>query len=183
MDYFILSLAITSLILAIAALTISLKSMRKKQSELIEYEIVENTPEIEEIESSEAGEPEVEEPEQQAIDRKISSLAEAAVMLGARALLLFDLQGMAIDSYNISEGDEAKTAASMAELIHIARSLGFSTEAVILKNGIQSMIVELGKVGEMTLYGLLTGSKLKTDTSYVRNVLQKYLENITGRGG
>ena len=167
MDYFILSLAITSLILAIAALTISLKSMRKKQSELIEYEVVENAPEIEEVESSEAGEPEVEESEQQAMDRKISSLAEAA----------------AIDSYNISEGDEAKTAASMAELIHIARSLGFSTEAVILKNGIQSMIIELGKVGEMTLYGLLTGSKLKTDTSYVRNVLQKYLENITGRGG
>jgi len=183
MDYFILSLAITSLILAIAALTISLKSMRKKQSELLEYEVVEDAPEIEEIESSEAGELGAEESEQQAIDRKISSLAEAAVMLGARALLLFDLQGMAIDSYNISEGDEAKTAASMAELIHIARNLGFSTEAVILKNGIQSMIVELGKVGEMTLYGLLTGSKLKTDTSYVRNVLQKYLENITGRGG
>ena len=174
MDYFlILTIASISFGLAAIAFIIALKGLKKTSQEIVSKNRDEGFPDQAAEESSALRRP---------LIRRVNSLAEAAMILGASALLIFDHQGLAIESYNIAERDMARVAASMAELINIFRSLGFSAETVMLKNGVKSMIVELEKVGDMTLYGLMTGgAALNMNPDYAREVLQKYLESLIER--
>ncbi len=113
--------------------------------------------------------------------KRVNSLAEAAVILGARSLMLFDRQGFVIEAYNVSEEYEAETAAIMAELIGMLEGLGLPASTVTL-NDLKSFVIELERVSDMRLYGLVVGGEagLK-DAAYARNVLQKYLESIVER--
>lgn len=174
MDYFlILTIAGISFSLAITAFLIALKSLKGVPQKTVSKAEDESLSHRTAEESSVA--------EMKPV-RRISSLAEAAMILGASALLLFNHQGLAIESYNISEGDMARVAASLAELLNIFRKLGFSAETVMLKNGVKSMIVELEKVGDMTIYGLMTGgAALNMNPAYAREILQRYLESLTER--
>ena len=113
--------------------------------------------------------------------RRVNSLAEAAVILGARALMLFDRQGFVVEAYNVSEEYEAEAAAIMAELINMLKRLGLPASTVTF-NDPRSFVIELEKVSDMELYGLVVGggAALK-DAGYARGVLQRYLESIVER--
>jgi len=59
--------------------------------------------------------------------------------------------------------------------------LGLPASTVTL-NDLKSFVIELERVSDMRLYGLVVGGEagLK-DAAYARNVLQKYLESIGER--
>lgn len=114
--------------------------------------------------------------------RRVNALAEAAVILGAEALVLFDNQGLVVETYNMAEDHGARTAASLAELINVLKTLGFPTETLIFKNGSTSFVVELRRVGDVTPYCLVMGGPmLMMNTDYAREILQEYVESIIGR--
>lgn len=114
--------------------------------------------------------------------KHINSLAEAAVMLGVKALMLFDQQGFLIETYNMAEDQSIKVAASLAELINMIKKLGFPTETVIFKNGAISFIVELKRVGDVTPYCLaISDSVLTINFDYIRKVLWEYVMNVIDR--
>jgi hypothetical protein len=111
--------------------------------------------------------------------RRVNALAEAAVILGAEALVLFDNQGLVVETYNMAEEHGARAAASLAELINVLKGLGFPTRAIMFKDGSVSLIVELGRVGDVTPYCLVMGGpRLITDMEYAREILQGYVEGI-----
>jgi hypothetical protein len=165
-------LAIASLAVAIAALIIAIRSSRRTaglepEALLVEpsRENLEETPRIRELPA-----------------RRVNALAEAAVILGAEALVLFDNQGLVVETYNAVEDHGAKTAASLAELINVLKGLGFPTEAIMFKDGSVSFIVELEKVGDVTPYCLVMGGpRLITDTNYAREIMQGYVEGVIRR--
>lgn len=114
--------------------------------------------------------------------RRVNSLAEAAVILGAEALMLFDQQGLLVESYNMAEEHGVKVAASLAELIGILKKMGFPAGTVMFKNGAVSLVVELKKVGDVTPYGLIIGNRvLVEDVEYAREILQRYVESVIER--
>lgn len=114
--------------------------------------------------------------------RRVNALAEAAVILGAEALMLFDNQGLVVETYNMAEEHGARAAASLAELINVLKGLGFPTRAIMFKDSSVSLIVELGRVGDVTPYCLVMGGpRLITDMEYAREILQGYVEGIIRR--
>ena len=114
--------------------------------------------------------------------RRVNALAEAAVLLGAEALMIFDNQGLVVETYNMAEEHGARAAASLAELISVLKGLGFPTETLIFGDGAVSFIVELRRVGDVTPYCLVMGGpKLVTDTEYAREILQEYVEGVISR--
>lgn len=114
--------------------------------------------------------------------KRVNSLAEAAVMLGAEALMLFDQQGFVIETYNMAEEHGTRAAASLAELISMLKELGFPAGTIMFKNGAVSFIVKLERVGDVTPYGLVISSPTSTiDAEYAREILQKYVESVIER--
>jgi hypothetical protein len=165
-------LALVSLAIAITALILTIRNSRKAAGTGSEILVTETGQESLE-ESLRIREPPM---------RHVNALAEAAVILGAEALMLFDNQGLVIETYNVAEEDGARAAASLAELINVLRNLGFPTEAIMLKDGSVSFIVELERMGDVTPYCLVTGGpRLVTDTEYARELLQGYIESIVRR--
>jgi hypothetical protein len=165
-------LALLSLAIAITALILTIRNSRKtadKRSEMLvtetSQESLEGSSRIRELPI-----------------RHVNALAEVAVILGAEALMLFDNQGLVIETYNMAEEDGARVAASLTELINVLRGLGFPTEAIMFKDGSVSFIVELGRMGDVTPYCLVTGGpRLVTDVEYARETLQGYIESIVRR--
>ena len=132
----------------------------------------------------------VEKPEEEAEGEVIriaggfESLEEFALLMGVDSAFLFSLSGMAIDSYNMKE--EENVAASLAEFVLTLRKLGFPTETVTLKNGMQTLILSVQKVGDMEIYALMLGkSDLKIDIEEARQLLQTYVSDLVKgkRGG
>lgn len=168
-----LIIAIAAFILVITALILVIRSFKRKtKQEETGTLIAEPREKIIEL-SPGAGE---------LFTKHINSLAEAAVILRAEALILFDQWGLLVETYNIAEEHGARAAASLAELISLLKKLGFPVETIILKNGAVSFIVELRKVGDVTPYGLVIGGPALTmNTEYAREILQKYIESIIER--
>ncbi|MEM3897240.1 MAG: hypothetical protein QXO04_01315 [Nitrososphaerota archaeon] len=169
-----MTFAIASLIIVMAALILALISLRRasrggsaKAPAWAREEVTEQPPRIRMVPV-----------------RRVNSLAEAAVMLGAEVLMLFDQQGFVIETYNMAEDHCARAAASLAELISIVKELGFPAETIIFKNGVASFIIELERVGDVTPYCLVIGgSALTTDFDYARKILQEYIAGVICRRG
>ncbi len=133
----------------------------------------------------------VEKPEEEKAEGEViriaggfESLEEFALLMGVDSAFLFSLSGMAIDSYNMKE--EENVAASLAEFVLTLRKLGFPTETVTLKNGMQTLILSVQKVGDMEIYALMLGkSDLKIDIEEARQLLQTYVSDLVKgkRGG
>ena len=168
----VIALAIISLAVAIAALILTIKGSKKMaglgSEALLMEPSQENLVEVLEVRELPA--------------RRVNTLAEVAVLLRAEALMIFDDQGLVVETYNIAEEHGARAAASFAELVNFLKSLGFPTRVLIFGNSIISFIMELKRVGDVTLYSLVIGGpKLVTDTKYAREILQEYVESIIGR--
>ena len=161
--FYLLAIALSSLALAISAISLAIKRSRSPEKNLSETR------------PSGGFEPGI----RTRPVRRVNSLAEAAVILGARSLMLFDQQGFVIEAYNVSEEYEAE--AIMAELINMLKRLGLPASTVTF-NDLKSFVIELEKVSDMRLYGLVVGggAALK-DAGYARRVLQRYLESIVER--
>lgn len=170
---FAMAFAITSLLFAAAALILATKSFRRATKGGVVgvpagtyEEVVERPMGIRRLPT-----------------RRVNSLAEAAVILRAEVLVLFDHQGLIIETYNMAEEHGAKTAASLTELISMLKKLGFPAEILIFKNSSTSLVVELRKVGDVTPYCLIIGgSATVEDAEYAREILQRYVESVVGRG-
>lgn len=172
--YFLLAVtfAIISLLFAIAALILAIRSFRS----VIKGGSIEAP-------SGAHGEV-VEQPlgMRELAVKRVNSLAEAAVMLRADALMLFDQQGFIVETYNMAEEHGARAAASLAELLSIVKGLGFPAETVIFKNGTMSFIVELERVGDVTPYCLVIGGPALTmDFEYARKIIQEYVAGVISR--
>ncbi|HDD66140.1 MAG TPA: hypothetical protein ENG52_00770 [Nitrososphaeria archaeon] len=163
--FYLLAIALSSLALAISAISLAIKRSRSPEKNLSETH------------PSGGFEPGI----RTRPVRRVNSLAEAAVILGARSLMLFDQQGFVIEAYNVSKEYGAETAAIMAELINMLKRLGLPASTVTF-NDLKSFVIELEKVSDMRLYGLVIGggAALK-DAGYAKGVLQRYLESIVER--
>jgi len=169
---FAVALAITSLLFATAALILAIKSFRRAvKGRVVKMltgaygEAVERSLGIRRLPM-----------------RRVNSLAEAAVILGAEILVLFDNQGLIIETYNMSKEYGARAAASLAELINMLKGLGFPAEILIFKNSGTSLVVELRKVGDVTPYCLIIGGPATAeDAEYAREILQRYVESVISR--
>ncbi|MCD6421345.1 MAG: hypothetical protein J7L17_02925 [Thaumarchaeota archaeon] len=161
--FYLLAIALSSLALAISVIGLAIKRSRSSEKNLSETH------------PSGGFEPGI----RTRPVKRVNSLAEAAVILGARSPTLFDQQGFVIDAYNVSEEYEAE--AIMAELINMLKRLGLPASTVTF-NDLKSFVIELEKVSDMRLYGLVVGggAALK-DAGYARGVLQRYLESVVER--
>ncbi len=109
----------------------------------------------------------------------VESLQEIAYLLGVDTVFLFNLSGMAIESHGMKNEDEV--AASLAEIIHTLNRHGFPTDNITLKDGANTTIISVKKVGDMEIYALMVG-KDTPNVEEARRLLDEYLTNLT-RGG
>ena len=141
-------------------------------------EIKENEAPVPELKKMESKPPEIK-PREGGLG--FESIEELAITLGFDSLFFFNLQGMAIEAYKIK--DEAQVAAALAEFVTALRRLGFPTETVTLKNGVQAMIVLVGKVGEMEVYALAVGKPdIEFNVDEIKQLLNLYISDII-KGG
>ena len=93
--------------------------------------------------------------------------------------MLFDQQGFVVEAYDVSEEYEAE--AIMAELISMLKRLELPASTVTF-NDLKSFVIELEKVSDMRLYGLVVGGEAALkDAGYARKILQRHLEGIVER--
>jgi len=110
----------------------------------------------------------------------VESLAEAAAILLADSILLFDLTGLPIDSYNVD--DERRLAANIVDaLTSLRRSNLPAEEAVIREGELEGHIFPVARVGGMEIHALVTGRGINMDDA--KRLLRGYVEAITSSAG
>ena len=110
----------------------------------------------------------------------VESLAEAAAILLADSILLFDLTGLPIDSYNVD--DERRLAANIVDaLTSLRRSNLPAEEAVIREGELEGHIFPVARVGGMEVHALVTGRGINVDDA--KRLLRGYVEAITSSAG
>ena len=111
---------------------------------------------------------------------RFDSLEDLAAIIGMDSLLLFNMMGMSIESYNVSE--ENRVAASLADFVATIRKFDSSFNAVSIENDLKTMIFAVGRVGEMEVFALSVG-KTELELEEVRELLKTYLSDLMGRTG
>jgi hypothetical protein len=110
----------------------------------------------------------------------VESLAEAAAILLADSILLFDLTGLPIDSYNVD--DERRLAANIVDaLTSLRRSNLPAEEAVIREGELEGHIFPVARVGGMEIHALVTGRGINIEDA--RKLLRSYVQAITSSAG
>ena len=110
----------------------------------------------------------------------VESLAEAAAILLADSILLFDLTGLPIDSYNVD--DERRLAANIVDaLTSLRRSNLPAEEAVIREGELEGHIFPVARVGGMEVHALVTGRGINVEDA--KRLLRGYVEAITSSTG
>jgi hypothetical protein len=110
----------------------------------------------------------------------VESLAEAAAILLADSILLFDLTGLPIDSYNVD--DERRLAANIVDaLTSLRRSNLPAEEAVIREGELEGHIFPVARVGGMEVHALVTGRGINIEDA--KRLLRSYVEAITSSAG
>jgi hypothetical protein len=110
----------------------------------------------------------------------VESLAEAAAILLADSILLFDLTGLPIDSYNVD--DERRLAANIVDaLTSLRRSNLPAEEAVIREGELEGHIFPVARVGGMEVHALVTGRGINMEDA--KRLLRGYVEAITSSAG
>jgi hypothetical protein len=110
----------------------------------------------------------------------VESLAEAAAILLADSILLFDLTGLPIDSYNVD--DERRLAANIVDaLTSLRRSNLPAEEAVIREGELEGHIFPVARVGGMEVHALVTGRGINVEDA--KRLLRGYVEAITSSAG
>ena len=107
----------------------------------------------------------------------LESLEELASMMGMDSILIFNTLGMPIESHNVSEED--RVAASLADFISVIRKFDSSFKGLSIENERRTMILMLGKVGEMELSALTVG-KSELEIEEVRDLLKTYISDMMG---
>ena len=107
----------------------------------------------------------------------LESLEELASMMGMDSILIFNTLGMPIESHNVSEED--RVAASLADFITVIRKFDSSFKGLSIENERRTMILMLGKVGEMELSALTVG-KSELEIEEVRDLLKTYISDMMG---
>jgi hypothetical protein len=111
----------------------------------------------------------------------VESLAEAAAILLADSILLFDLTGLPIDSYNVVD-DERRLAANIVDaLTSLRRSNLPAEEAVIREGELEGHIFPVARVGGMEVHALVTGRGVNIEDA--KKLLRSYVEAITSSAG
>jgi hypothetical protein len=111
----------------------------------------------------------------------VESLAEAAAILLADSILLFDLTGLPIDSYNVVD-DERRLAANIVDaLTSLRRSNLPAEEAVIREGELEGHIFPVARVGGMEVHALVTGRGINIEDA--KRLLKSYVEAITSSAG
>lgn len=177
-------IVIVAIVLAIVALASTFLVIKKLSAVTAGKSVEQAQKPSEKSEAVEKPEEEKTEGEVIRIAGGFESLEEFALLMGVDSAFLFSLSGMAIDSYNMKE--EENVAASLAEFVLTLRKLGFPTETVTLKNGMQTIILSVQKVGDMEIYALMLGKPdLKIDIEEARQLLQTYVSDLVKgkRGG
>jgi len=205
--FFMLILAFTSIILSIIALILAKRAVKRSTftpiapSKVSKEKLVgkERRPEVVKKPLEEAAvekRPEVEvravgvakketfeiKPSEEVEELGFESLEELATMTGMRSILLFNLMGMSIESYNVK--DEDRISASAADFISMLRGLNSSFDSLVIEDDQKVMLLSIGNVGEMEVFALAIGepeSALEVDD--VRDLLRVYLSGIMRRQG
>jgi len=107
----------------------------------------------------------------------LESLEELASMMGMDSILIFNTLGMPIESHNVSEED--RVAAALADFISVIRKFDSSFKGLSIENERRTMILMLGKVGEMELSALTVG-KSELEIEEVRDLLKTYISDMMG---
>ena len=107
----------------------------------------------------------------------LESLEELASMMGMDSILIFNTLGMPIESHNVSEED--RVAASLADFISVIRKFESSFKGLSIENERRTMILMLGKVGEMELSALTVG-RSELEIEEVRDLLKIYISDVMG---
>jgi hypothetical protein len=106
----------------------------------------------------------------------VESLAEAAAILLADSILLFDLTGLPIDSYNVD--DERRLAANIVDaLTSLRRSNLPAEEAVIREGELEGHIFPVAR----EIHALVTGRGVNIEDA--KRILRSYVEAITSSAG
>jgi len=202
---FMLILAFTSITLSIIALILAKRAVRKttftpitppkvSKEKLVEKERKPEAP------KKAAGKPAVEKPPEAGVRAVgvakgetfeikpseaeeglgFESLEELATMTGMRSILLFNLMGMAIESYNVKDDD--RVSASAADFISMLREFNSSFDSLVIEDDQRVMLLSIGNVGEMEIFALAIEepeSALEVDD--VRDLLRAYISGIMRR--
>jgi len=110
----------------------------------------------------------------------VESLAEAAAILLADSILLFDLTGLPIDSYNVD--DERRLAANIVDALTSLRRGNLPAEEAVIREGeLEGHIFPVARVGGMEVHALVTGRGINIEDA--RKLLRSYVEAITSSAG
>ena len=111
---------------------------------------------------------------------EFSSLEEFAQMIGMRSILLFNIMGMPIESYNVE--DESRIAASTADFISTIRGLGSDFGYLTIEDDQRTILVSVGKVGDMEVFALAIGEpESALGAEEVRDLLRMYISGLMRR--
>jgi hypothetical protein len=106
----------------------------------------------------------------------VESLAEAAAILLADSILLFDLTGLPIDSYNVD--DERRLAANIVDALTSLRRSNLPAEEVVIREGeLEGHIFPVA----MEIHALVTGRGINIEDA--KRVLRSYVQAITSSAG